>query len=301
MISTCLKRTCIKKKRTIFVISPINKKDEEGFDFTELFFKEIVEPAAEAAGGFDAPIRADRVSKPGSITAQVVNNIVSSDVCVADLTGRNPNVMYEVAIAHAADKPVILLQQESGGPPFDFTDQRTINYKTRADLANRARRELTEHLKNAHHEKSDKNLEGTLHPVRMIFKNLKAREEATDAESVILDRLDKLTATVQALSRDIPNARINRTIDQDMVRKKILHSMINDNSFHLLPEEMVDLMNRVISNFGDEIGDHLFSHLKGASPDWEKMRDIYLRLQELQILRDENPTLSRRELKKLGI
>lgn len=185
--------------KSIFVISPIGKVDDDDFDFTKLFLDEIVKPAAEAAGRFKVPVRADEVRAPGSITAKVVRDIVKADVCIADLTGRNPNVMYEVAIAHAADKPVILLQQEAGGPPFDFTDERVIRYSTRADEANRAREALTDHLKNAWHEDSDEQLKNTMHPVRMVFRDLQARASATDPEQAILERLDVVTSTLQKL------------------------------------------------------------------------------------------------------
>jgi len=185
--------------KSIFVISPIGKLDESGFDFTRLFLDEIVKPAVDLAGGYEAPIRADEVRTPGSITGKVVRDIVNADVCIADLTGRNPNVMYEVAIAHAADKPVILLQQEPGGPPFDFTDERVIQYSTRADQANRARDALVEHLQNARHEDMDSQLKMTMHPVRLVFRDLQTHAAASDPQQAILEHLDTLAREVHRL------------------------------------------------------------------------------------------------------
>lgn len=190
--------------KTIFVISPIGKLDETGFDYTRLFLDEIVKPAAKLAGGYAVPVRGDEVKAPGNITAKIVTDIVNSDVCVADLTGRNPNVMYEVAIAHAADKQVILLQQEPGGPPFDFTTERSIHYSTRADEANRARDDLAEHLRNAHHDEQDPRLRATMNPVRTIFRDLQTREQATDAQQAILDKLEALGAHIE----EIPIRRV---------------------------------------------------------------------------------------------
>lgn len=186
-----------KSLKNVFVISPIAKVDDDGFDFTKLFLEEIVKPAVAEVPGFGTPVRADDVRAPGSITSKVVSDIVAADVCIADLTGRNPNVMYEVAIAHAADKPVILLQQESGGPPFDFTDERVIQYSTRADRANSAKRKLAEYLRNAHHEDGDEHLQRTMHPVRTIFRQLQARENASDPQQAILDRIELIAKDIQ--------------------------------------------------------------------------------------------------------
>lgn len=185
--------------KKVFVISPINKLDENGVDFTAVCLQQIIKPAAERAGGYAVPVRADEHHSPGSITAKVVTAILDADVCVADLTTRNPNVMYEVAIAHAAGKPVILLQQEDGGPPFDFTDERVIQYGLRVDQANEALRQLVKHFQNAHGDQEDARLAATMNPVRMLFGRMKAQASATDPEKDILHRLDVLSAEVRDL------------------------------------------------------------------------------------------------------
>lgn len=186
-------------KKKIFVISPIGKKDESGFDFSDLVLEEIVKPAALEVPEFGIPERADEVQAPGSITSRIVQAIVDADVCIADLTGRNPNVMYEVAIAHAADKPVILLQQESGGPPFDFASERVLHYGTRADLANAARRRLVEFLRNATQDAENELLARTMHPVRVIFKRLQTSAIATDPQQEMLKQLDAISKSIEKL------------------------------------------------------------------------------------------------------
>lgn len=193
----------VEELKSIFVISPIGKKNDDGVDFTDLFLEQIVKPAAKEAGGFKTPVRADEVKAPGSITAKIVVDIVNADVCVADLTQRNPNVMYEVAIAHAAGKPVILMQQEETPPPFDFTGERAIHYSLRVDEANKARDDLVDYLRNAHHDELDPKLASTMHPVRVIFRDLKSRAEAKPSELVVIDRLDALDADVTTLTAGV--------------------------------------------------------------------------------------------------
>lgn len=196
--------------KTIFVISPIGKIDKDGVDFTEIFMEQIMIPAADLAGGFSKPLRADKVNAPGSISANIVKDIIKSDICVADLTGRNPNVMYEVAIAHAADKPVILLQQEPGGGPFDFSHERVIQYGLRVDEANKAMQKLASHLEHANDDQEDEYLKNTLNPVRTIFKQISAEAKAGDTDKYIINRLDELSMKVESLGVRYPSKVINR-------------------------------------------------------------------------------------------
>jgi nucleoside 2-deoxyribosyltransferase len=54
---------------------------------------------------------------------------LSASLTVADCTGRNPNVFYEIGLAHALGKPVILITQNSEDIPFDVTHIRYIQYE----------------------------------------------------------------------------------------------------------------------------------------------------------------------------
>ncbi|HZF14037.1 MAG TPA: hypothetical protein VFE33_35025 [Thermoanaerobaculia bacterium] len=64
-----------------------------------------------------------------NVMADLWSGIYFADVVVADLTGRNANVLYEVGIAHALAKPVILLAQSDADIPFDLRTRRVVIYK----------------------------------------------------------------------------------------------------------------------------------------------------------------------------
>ena len=70
--------------------------------------------------------RADRDATPGQITPMILRSLIDSRVVLADLTGRNPNVYYELAIAHAFTKPVIGLIDDTKNVAFDMKDERLI-------------------------------------------------------------------------------------------------------------------------------------------------------------------------------
>ena len=73
-------------------------------------------------------IRADEIVHPRRITDAILQATLLSDLVVADLTGSNPNVFYELGLAHASGCDVIMITQESK-IPFDVTTESTIFYK----------------------------------------------------------------------------------------------------------------------------------------------------------------------------
>ena len=61
------------------------------------------------------------------ITSQVIQHIVDDQLVIADLTERNPNVFYELAIRHAIRKPLVQLIKKGEQIPFDVAGTRTIH------------------------------------------------------------------------------------------------------------------------------------------------------------------------------
>jgi hypothetical protein len=78
------------------------------------------------------PIRADDISQPGTIIEQVKRHIEDADFCIGDLSGNNPNVMWELGYAHALGKPVIVLRQGTSDLPFDVRADRLFTYELNA-------------------------------------------------------------------------------------------------------------------------------------------------------------------------
>jgi hypothetical protein len=109
-----------------FVISPIGQPGSEAREHADDVFECIIGPAlkqAEVEGR-----RADHIKDVGRITKQMYNDILSSDFCIAVLHGFNPNVFYELAVAHSSGIPVILLSHKGIDPPFDLKDERVFHY-----------------------------------------------------------------------------------------------------------------------------------------------------------------------------
>ncbi|WP_019700492.1 nucleoside 2-deoxyribosyltransferase [Paracidovorax oryzae] len=106
-------------KPFVFVLMPFNDA------FTDIY-KLGIKKTAEEAG-----LRAERVDEQlysESMLERIYRQIDAADIVVADMTGQNPNVFYEVGYAHAKGKLCILLTQNASDIPFDLKQHRHIVY-----------------------------------------------------------------------------------------------------------------------------------------------------------------------------
>lgn len=78
--------------------------------------------------------RADEIQFVGGIVEKIRKSIAEADLIVAEITDLNPNVYYEVGLAHALNKPVVLITRSIENVPFDLQGMRHIVYKAAYDL-----------------------------------------------------------------------------------------------------------------------------------------------------------------------
>jgi len=92
------------------------------------YYEEIIKPAAKSAGL--EVLKADEIYGTGPIVHDIWNQIWAASVVIADVTGKNPNVNYELGICHSLNIPTVIITQEISDVPFDYQHRRCIKYNT---------------------------------------------------------------------------------------------------------------------------------------------------------------------------
>jgi hypothetical protein len=83
---------------------------------------------AVTSNGFTVE-RADEIFGTQPIIEDIWEAINSASLVIADVTGKNPNVMYETGMAHTIGKPVLIITQNIDDVPFDLKHYRCIIYE----------------------------------------------------------------------------------------------------------------------------------------------------------------------------
>ncbi|ELZ27635.1 hypothetical protein C475_06935 [Halosimplex carlsbadense 2-9-1] len=141
------------ENKECFFIAPIGDEGSEVRKRSNKVMEYIVKEAVSDYGY--SVTRADQMDQPGSITSQVIQKTVGSELVVADLTGHNPNVFYELAVRHATGEPYIQLIKSTESIPFDISDLRTIQYGLKVDEADQTREQIRGHLESIEDEDTE--------------------------------------------------------------------------------------------------------------------------------------------------
>ena len=146
-------------ERVCFFIAPIgdDKSEKEGEKeqrkHSDMIFTAFVRRALEEQNL--EVVRADKISKPGMISGQIIESVLKSRLVVADLSFHNPNVFYELCLRHVIGKPTVHIIRKGDKIPFDIGNFRTIEIAMddkyqlvaeldsyRAEIANQVRQVL---------------------------------------------------------------------------------------------------------------------------------------------------------------
>jgi ActR/RegA family two-component response regulator len=125
-----------RRKPFVFVAMPFAPQ------YTDIY-RHVVKQVVESEGL--VCIRADDLFEPRRIIDEIKRSIEAAAFIIGDFSGRSPNVFYEIGMAHAMGKSVLLLTQGMDDVPPKLRDVRNILYRDSLDGA----KELEEHLKKA--------------------------------------------------------------------------------------------------------------------------------------------------------
>lgn len=185
------KEGCEPQERDIcFIITPIGEEGSVIRKKTDGLIDNVLEPVCNEFGMKAVP--AHYIDKIGSITNQVIQHVLESKMVIANLTGLNPNVMYELAIRHASKKPVVCIAENGTKLPFDITTERTIFYSDDMYGAICLRSELKNKLKAAI---SDDCVDNPIYRAKKescIIKEIQSNNGNWDSLLYIIQRLNNI-------------------------------------------------------------------------------------------------------------
>ena len=142
------------------------------------YYDDIYKVAIKGAG-FE-PMRSDELFSSGSVVEQIWEQIGKATVLLADLTGKSPNVFYELGLAHAAHKPVVLTARSIDDVPFDLRHLRVAIYDVNEPRwSEKLTKVLTDYLKHAKAE-PDKSIP---QPFRDLLGDVDLEDLLDDNES----------------------------------------------------------------------------------------------------------------------
>lgn len=190
------------EQKICFVISPIGSEESDTRERADTVFGDVIE---EVVGDFGyTSMRADHISEPGIITNQVIEHVVESELVIADLTGKNPNVFYELAVRHAHQKPVIQLINKDEDIPFDVATQRTINIDL-GDFAttNRAQEQITEQIQEI--EENDFQVENPVSVAGKIRELRQSEEPEKQTLAEFTETLNEINSKMRSIEQELEN------------------------------------------------------------------------------------------------
>ncbi|WP_231424014.1 nucleoside 2-deoxyribosyltransferase [Pedobacter sp. Leaf250] len=235
------------KLKECFIITPIGDARSSIRDKAMGLIISVITPVLLSEGY--KPVAAHNLPDSGSINHQIINKILECDLVIANLTGLNPNVMYELAIRHAARLPVITMMEkgDTSGLPFDLVDQRTIFYEDSLMGSEQAKLDLTAFVESA--LKVDK-------PNNPIYAA--TAQETIFKEKDVADPIKSLIAKVDYLTAQItPNNSVSKANKTKYTDFKLFH-IVEEINFIAVPSES----NSGVITFDDY--DDMVDDLRGS-------------------------------------
>lgn len=181
-----------RSKPTCFIISPLGDVDSSIRRSADGLIESVIRPVLQELG-YEV-LAPHEIDKTGSITGQVIKQLLDADLVIANLTNLNPNVMYELAVRHAKRLPVVSLVEKGTKLPFDIATERTIFYTDDMAGVTELKVQLPNYVAAAAKEEKPDNPIYRIVDADIIQKAATAKNE--DVLPYILKRMDILESLI---------------------------------------------------------------------------------------------------------
>lgn len=203
-------------------------------------YEHFIKPACELAKF--KPVRADDIINTNHIALDIIKRIIESDMALCDLSSRNPNVLYELGIRQAFNKPVTLIKDSKTKRIFDIQGFRDLEYdeNLRIDKVQSSIENLARTISSTY-EEDGKDINSLIKLLGIQAAKIEQRTEiSTDTELILnsLASMEKRIATFEDkgfLSKDWLRRR-SKQMREDLILEK--ENIIDDNNYLSFEEKM---------------------------------------------------------------
>lgn len=229
------------KRKKCFVITPIGNEGSDIRKKAEGVISAVIEPVLEELDY--EPFIPHKMTNPGSITSQVIQHIIEDELVIANLTGLNANVMYELAVRHAIRKPIVCIAENGTKLPFDVATERSIFYDDCMSGVNITRAALRNMVNTATVNEQEINnpIYRAINEKSIIDIMTKSDNPNVEGFKLILERMNDLEKSINRHSRIYPRREVSMdTPEQYLVRIKFKEKRLTSEELRLLTNLVIE-------------------------------------------------------------
>ncbi|EKL5296866.1 hypothetical protein QPI28_004506 [Vibrio parahaemolyticus] len=238
-----------------FIIMPIAEADDRPKGHFKHVYSNIIKPACKTAG-YKA-VRADEVKQTNLIHLDILKQLIEAPIAICDLSNRNPNVLFELGIRQAFDKPTVLIQEQGTPKIFDIAPLRYLEYckEMRYHDVLESQKELAEAIS------ATVGADGQQGNVNSIVKLLALNSPAqipdieNSRELLSLDVMHAEVRQMKSLLENITNVARPSKASFALIEYERLNDEFHrlQNARRLSPEERMDRMHRLIRDIEESM------------------------------------------------
>lgn len=193
------------EKPLCFVIMPFTEGDAYEKGHFKRVYEHVIVPACREAE-FE-PIRADEEFKTNFIILDVIKRIVESPMVLCDLSGNNPNVLYELGIRQAFNRPVTLIKDYRTEKIFDIQGLRYKEYDQmlRIDNVQKSINEIAESIRRTH-RKLPADVNSLVQLLGIEPASIPIKRELSPDTSIILSAINDISNRMSILENKSASA-----------------------------------------------------------------------------------------------
>ncbi|MBH2650397.1 hypothetical protein [Serratia ureilytica] len=198
-------------EKTCFIIMPI--ADASGYDsghFSRVY-NHLIKPACEAAGF--KPIRADDVSSSHFIVVDILKKIVESDLAICDLSGRNPNVLYELGLRQAFNKKTVLIKDNKTENIFDVQGFRYAQYDSTLRIDNVKNEILKISMALTETYEANSDINSIVQLLQIEPAKIDNKTELNEGDTVLFRAITDLKESIESLT--IKQSRLDENLSKN--------------------------------------------------------------------------------------